>query len=89
MHVHVAVSPENCYILVSFQSIHRSLVKNLVLGYIHTTDRKKPEVLQLIGKILEFSPEELEEAKGVATGNAGWLTGFWKRSTTTSNDKVS
>ena len=39
----------------------RSLVKNLVLGYLHAPDRKKQEVLSLISKILGFTEEELDQ----------------------------
>jgi hypothetical protein len=65
--------------------MYRNLVKNLVLGYIHTSDRKKPEVIQLIHKILDFSPEELEMAMrgsqggGGRGGGGGWLSGLWGR----------
>ena len=60
-------------------------MKNLVLGYIHTSDRKKPEVVQLIHKILDFSPEELEMAMrgsqggGGGGGGGGWFSGLWGR----------
>lgn len=68
--------------LLSFY-MRRNLVKNLVLGYIHASDRKKPEVVQLIHKILDFSPEELEMAmssdKGGGGGGGGWLSGLWGR----------
>lgn len=40
---------------------HRSLVKNLVLGYLHAPNPKKPEVLRLISKILGFTSEELHQ----------------------------
>ena len=39
-------------------------MKNLVLGYLHAPDRKKPEVLGLISKILGFTPEELYQVGG-------------------------
>ena len=39
----------------------RNLVKNLVMGYVHASDHKKTEVLQLIGKILDFTPNELDQ----------------------------
>ena len=45
----------------------RNLVKNLVLGYVQASDHKKPEVLKLIAKILNFSPHELQQ---VYTENA-------------------
>lgn len=57
----------------------RALVKNLVLGYVHSPDAKKPEVLQLIGKILYFSEEELSQAVGKGHGK-GWLWGLWSGS---------
>ena len=57
-------------------------MKNLVLGYIHANERKKPEVVQLIHKILEFSPEELEMAMKGSEGE-GWLSGLWRRQPTT------
>lgn len=53
-------------------------MKNLVIGYVHATKQKKPEVLHLIAKILDFSPEELEQAlMGGTAGASGWLTGLW------------
>ncbi len=55
---------------------YRALVKNLVLGYVHTTDAKKPEVLQLMGKILGFTEDELLGAMGRGRGK-GWLFGLW------------
>ena len=57
-------------------------MKNLVLGYIHANDRKKPEVVQLIHKILKFSPEELDMALRGAEGG-GWFSGIWRRQPTT------
>ena len=36
-------------------------MKNLVLGYVQAPDRKKPEVLNLIAKILDFSPSEVNQ----------------------------
>ncbi len=52
------------------------LVKNLVLGYVHTTDAKKPEVLRLMGKILNFTDDELSGAIGSGRGKQ-WLWGLW------------
>ena len=45
---------------------HRNLVKNLVVGYVQAPDRKKPEVLNLIAKILDFSPSEVQQVHIVA-----------------------
>ena len=36
-------------------------MKNLVVGYIQASDRKKSEVLRVIGRILELTPEELDQ----------------------------
>ncbi len=60
-------------------------MKNLVLGYVHASEAKKVEVLQLIAKILEFSAPELERASSVHS--KGWLGGIWK--TKTSDQEVS
>lgn len=57
-------------------------MKNMVLGYVHATERKKPEVLHLIAKILEFSAEELEQAVGSGSGRGGWLSGLWQSTPT-------
>lgn len=56
----------------------RNLVKNLVLGYVHASQTKKVEVLQLIAKILEFSVSELEQACSGHT-KGSWLGGLWRR----------
>lgn len=40
---------------------YRKLVKNLWMGYFHASDQKKSEVVQLMGKILGFSQEELDQ----------------------------
>jgi hypothetical protein len=56
----------------------RNLVKNLVVGYVQAPDRKKPEVLNLIAKILDFSPSEVEQAQ---SRKGGWLSGLWGRPT--------
>ena len=40
-------------------------MKNLVMGYVQAPDRKRAEVLNLIAKILDFSPSELEQVKNV------------------------
>ena len=36
-------------------------MKNLVVGYVQAPDRKKSEVLNLISKILDFSPSEIQQ----------------------------
>ena len=52
----------------------RSLVKNLVLGYLHAPDRKKSEVLSLISKILDFTQEELDQVCGSGERRRGIRT---------------
>ena len=49
------------YIVLEISLLCRNLVKNLVVGYVQAPDRKKPEVLNLIAKILDFSPSEVEQ----------------------------
>ena len=66
----------------------RNLVKNLVLGYVHAIDGKKPEVLKLVSKILGFSEEELAQALGEGRGR-GWLRGLWGRTTSQVDTQVS
>ena len=39
----------------------RKLVKNLLMGYFHASEHKRPEVAQLMGKILGFTREELDQ----------------------------
>ena len=36
-------------------------MKNLVLGYVLASSSKKPDILKLIGKILDFSSAEFEQ----------------------------
>lgn len=59
-----------------------------MLGYVYATDTKKPEVLQLIAKILEFSADELEQALCGHNRNRGWLAGLWKGSDTPKQSEV-
>lgn len=47
-------------------------MKNLVVGYVHAPESKKPEILQLIAKILDFTPAELKQMIG---NTKGWLGG--------------
>ena len=56
-------------------------MKNLVLGYLHAPDRKKPEVLSLISKILGFTQEELDQVcvygerrRGICTYNVCYVS---------------
>ena len=46
-----------------FSILHRQLVKNLFLGYLSSHEGKKMDVVKLIGKILEFSQQELDQVK--------------------------
>ena len=52
----------------------------MVLGYVHAPETKKAEVLQLVAKILDFTSDELEQARLCGHDrNKSWLAGFWKR----------
>ncbi|KAL5463237.1 hypothetical protein EMCRGX_G032117 [Ephydatia muelleri] len=57
--------------------LDRSLVKNMVVQCTQAANqRKRQEVLQLIAKILEVPPEELDPNLGKSSG---WLTGLWSK----------
>ena len=60
-----------CVRLLSCSLCIRCLVKNMVLGYVHATNRKKPEVLQLISRILDFSQEELDQVH-ISSGSSNY-----------------
>ena len=50
------------YSLLPRSFFDRSLVKNLFLTYLSSQDkRKKDDIAQLIGKILEIPPKELNK----------------------------
>lgn len=53
-------------------------MKNLMLGYVQASEHKKPEVLNLIAKILEFTSDELQLAMGGSQSKSGWLGGLWR-----------
>lgn len=66
--------------------IDRNLVKNLVLGYLHASDSKKPEVLHLVSKILSVSDDELTQALGKG---GGWFVRLWGKPATRTDTQVS
>jgi len=39
----------------------RIIIKNLLLGYFHTPPSKRHEALQVIGQVLSYSRDELQE----------------------------
>jgi len=61
-------------------------MKNLILGYIHATEAKKAEVLQVIAKILNFSELELKKASGMQS--KGWLGGLWRGNPTSTEVSI-
>lgn len=54
--------------LISEDKIDRPLVKNLLLGYIHTPLDKRIEAFQVICHILGFTEDELKEIGGTYSG---------------------
>ena len=36
-------------------------MKNLLLGYFHTPENKRPEVVRVLGNLVGFSQDELDE----------------------------
>jgi chromosome segregation ATPase len=53
--------------------VDKVVIKNLFLGYFHTPTNKRREVLQLIGKVLNFSQEEMAQASSESSQSRGWL----------------
>jgi hypothetical protein len=55
--------------------VDKSLVKNLVVGYVNADSAKKPEVLKVVATVLDFNQEERLKT-GLDGGSHGWLGGW-------------
>ncbi|XP_022088979.1 thyroid receptor-interacting protein 11-like isoform X2 [Acanthaster planci] len=63
--------------------VDKPLMKNLLLGYFSAPQKKRPEILKLLGSVLNFSSEELQKI-GAEGSQGGWLSGLLGRGTPTS-----
>ncbi|XP_038074258.1 thyroid receptor-interacting protein 11-like isoform X2 [Patiria miniata] len=63
--------------------VDKPLMKNLLLGYFHAPQKKRPEVLKLLGNVLNFSFEELQQI-GAEGSQGGWMSSLWGRGTPSS-----
>ena len=55
--------------------VDRSLVKNLVIGYVMADAGKKMEVLRIVATVLDFNQEERTRT-GLEGGAGGWLSAW-------------
>ena len=44
-----------------FSKNFRPLMKNLLLGYFHTPENKRPEVVRVLGNLIGFSQDEISQ----------------------------
>ncbi|ESO96444.1 hypothetical protein LOTGIDRAFT_115668 [Lottia gigantea] len=57
--------------------VDKELMKNLLLGYFTTPQKKRNEVVHTIGGVLNFNPEEFDKISA-AEGSGGWVPGLFK-----------
>lgn len=55
--------------------VEKSLIKNLVIGYISAPNNDKPQILKLISKVLQFDQAESDRV-GLNKGGSSWLGGL-------------
>ncbi|XP_074662734.1 uncharacterized protein LOC141915192 isoform X2 [Tubulanus polymorphus] len=58
--------------------VDKTVIKNLFMGYFHTPQNKRQEVLRLIGSILDFTHDDMQQI-GAESGG-GWLPSWMRRS---------
>lgn len=51
----------------------KSLLKNLLIGYIMAPNNDKQQILKLISSVLDFNQQESDKV-GLNRSNTGWLT---------------
>lgn len=52
--------------------VDKSLLKNLLIGYIMASNNDKQQILKLISSVLDFNQKESDKV-GLNKSNAGWL----------------
>jgi len=68
--------------------VDRSLVKNIVIGYVTADSTKKLEVLRIVATVLDFNQEERART-GLDGSAGGWLYGLMGGGTRSRNPSVS
>ena len=57
--------------------VDRSLVKNLVVGYVAADEAKKVQVLKIVATVLDFNKEERHKTGLEGASNTSWLRGLF------------
>lgn len=57
--------------------VDKSLIKNLVVGYVCADDSKKLEVLKVVATVLDFNGEERQKTGLDGSSNGSWLRGLF------------
>ena len=55
-----ATASSRCSLILK---LHRYLIKNIIMTYFIASDKKKPDIIQLLAKILHFTDQELDQVK--------------------------
>ncbi|XP_065056179.1 thyroid receptor-interacting protein 11-like isoform X1 [Rhopilema esculentum] len=57
--------------------IEKPLMKNLLMGYFHTPENKRPEVVRILGNLIGFSQDEINEVgSGAPPVQRTWVSSF-------------
>lgn len=63
--------------LAEEELVDKKLIKNWLLGYLATAEKKKPDVIYVLANIVNMTEDEWAK---VQTQKSGWLSGWWPRS---------
>lgn len=67
--------------------VDKSLLKNLLIGYIMAPNNDKQQILKLISSVLDFNQQESDKV-GLNRTNQGWLTSILHGSTLPNNNQA-
>lgn len=67
--------------------VDKSLLKNLLIGYIMAPNNDKQQILKLISSVLDFNQQESDKV-GLNRSNQGWLTSILHGSTSPNNNQA-
>lgn len=76
------ISAEQFHQMESNQAdrVEKSLLKNLLIGYIVATNNDKMQILKLISSVLDFNQQEYEKV-GLHRTHTGWLDSIFQTNT--------
>lgn len=67
--------------------VDKSLLKNLLIGYIMAPNNDKQQILKLISSVLDFNQQESDKV-GLNRTNQGWLTSILHGSASPNNNQM-